>query len=332
MNSPFASSLSRRSLLLGSSALVLGTASACSDPVEAATTATGASGDKITYDNSPEQAGRVKGTFNETIAATLPKAIRDRGVLRVGSSAVTGAPPINFLATDNKTAVGSDVDISHLVADILGLKVETHVSSWENLFVGLDAGTVDIAASNVGVSEARKEKYDFATYRLGLHAFEAAPDSTLKVKQPQDIAGKKVGVASGTLQEAVLLRWNEIIQAKGGKPASLVYYSSAQDAYLAIKSGRIDLHLGPDPSALYHVATGGGTKIVGHVSSSYPVQGKVGVITRKGNGLVQPIAAALNAAIADGSYARVLQRWGLKVEAVTQSEVNPAGLPKEKTK
>jgi polar amino acid transport system substrate-binding protein len=185
-----------------------------------------------------------------------------------------------------------------------------------------------VAISNVGVSEERKEKYDFATYRLGLHAFEAKKGATLQVRGPADISGRRVAVGSGTLQEAILLRWNEDNEKAGRAPAEIVYYQGTTEYYLALDSGRIDLYLGPNPTATYHVVTAGKTQIVGTVSSSFPIPGKVGVLTKKGNGLVKPISDAINVAIADGSYGKVLARWGLTAEAVPSSEVNPAGLPK----
>lgn len=38
--------------------------------------------------------------------------------------------------------------------------------------------------------------------------------------------------------------------------------------------------------------------------------------------------AAIDHIIQDGSYAEVLERWGLSNEAVEKSEINPPGLPK----
>ena len=58
----------------------------------------------------------------------------------------------------------------------------------------------------------------------------------------------------------------------------------------------------------------------------------LGITTKKDNGLVKPLADALNAAIADGSYAKVLRKWGLPAESVPKSLVNPPGLPKDKQK
>ncbi|MDU3303692.1 MAG: ABC transporter substrate-binding protein, partial [Enterobacter ludwigii] len=48
--------------------------------------------------------------------------------------------------------------------------------------------------------------------------------------------------------------------------------------------------------------------------------------TKKGNGLVYALQAALEGAITRGEYQRVLARWGEEDEAVTQSDVNPPGI------
>ncbi|AKU15985.1 ABC transporter substrate-binding protein [Luteipulveratus mongoliensis] len=328
--------ISRRTTI--AAVLALGTSvalAACSDPEEKTTTATiapqqgEAKAQVVRYDTSPSQTLRVKGTYDAAIAAKLPPALRKRGSIIVGNgSAGGGIPPLGFTATDNKTPVGVELDIAYLISNVLGLKPQVQTTSFENLFVGVDSGKYDVALSNVGVSELRKEKYDFATYRLGLHAFEVKKGSPIRVKGPADLAGKRVAVGSGTLQEDILLRWNAENVKAGRAPIKVSYYQNASDYYLALASGRIDVYLGPNPSATYHVATDGKTQIVGTVSSSYPVQGKVGVLTKKGNALAPVIQQALNKTIADGTYAKVLKRWGLSSEAVPKSELNPPGLPK----
>lgn len=284
---------------------------------------------QVAFDTSATQE-HVASSKVDAIAAELPAGVRESGKLVVGNgSAGGGQPPLGFTADDNKTPIGVEIDIAYLVASVLGLKAEIQTTSWENLFLGLDSGKYQVGISNIGVSELRKEKYDFATYRLGLHAFEAKQGSGLKVTGPADLAGKSVAVGSGTLQEAILVDWNKQNVAAGRKPASIKYYQQSADIYLALQSGRIDLYLGPNPNASYHVATRHQTEIVGTVSSSYPVQGLVGITTKKDNGLVKPLADALNAAIADGSYAKVLAQWGLPAEAVPKSLINPPGLPKK---
>ncbi|YAL82755.1 ABC transporter substrate-binding protein [Dermacoccaceae bacterium W4C1] len=324
-----------------SAAATLALVAGCADPQEKQTSATvtqagqggaAATARVINYDSTPTQSGRIKGTYDAALAAQLPEKFkRSKTLVVANTSGAGGTAPLTYLATDNKTPIGVEVDLAYLLAEVLGLKVQVKTSSFENLFVGIDSGKYDVALSNVGVSEERKKKYDLATYRLGLHAFETRKNADFTVKGAADLAGKKVAVSSGTLQEEILLRWNEENKKAGREPIDIKYYQNSSDYYIALSSGRIDAYLGPNPVATYHVATSKQTKIVGTVSSSYPVVGKVGTLTKRGNDLAPLFAKAINKAIADGSYAKVLDRWGLNDEAVPTSQVNPPGLPERKT-
>ncbi|ANZ39923.1 ABC transporter substrate-binding protein [Lentzea guizhouensis] len=274
----------------------------------------------------PDQ-NRVKATKDDKIAAKVPEKFRAKGELVVGGSAGT-APPLRFYATDDRTVIGVETDIAYLVADVLGLKVRLEASSWENLFVGLDSGATDVGLSNITVTEARKEKYDFATYRLDTLAFEAKKGGTWKVREPKDVAGKVIAVTSGTNQEKILVDWSAQNVAAGLKATDIKYFQNSSDYYLALQSGRIDAYLGPNPTSAYHAAVSGETEVIGNFSGGASVQGKIAVTTVKGNGLVAPVQEALNQLIANGKYAEVLKRWGLPDEAVPTSEINPPGLPK----
>ena len=303
-----------------------GAAEASSSSVPAAGTAPAAAG---VINTSPEQ-NRVTATKDEKAAALLPRAIRDRGTITAANAgAGGGTPPLVFTADDDKTVIGVEVDLAHLFADKLGLRVETPATSWENVFLGIDSGRYDVALTNVTVTEERKEKYDFATYRKDDLAFEAPKGGTWKVNSGKDIAGKTIAVGSGTNQEKILLDWNEANVKAGLQPATVKYFQSQTDYYLALSSHRIDAYFGPNPSVAYHVATSGQTEAIGHFSGAGDkLQGLIAVLTKKGSGLAAPYAAAINSAIADGSYARVLQRWNLGTEGLEKSKVNPPGLPK----
>ncbi|WP_250289352.1 ABC transporter substrate-binding protein [Streptomyces atroolivaceus] len=275
----------------------------------------------------PDQ-NRIRGEKVDAIAARVPAAVRERGTLRLGASA-DASPPLGFYATDDKTRIGSETDLATLIADTLGLKPEFEEVSWENLFVGLDSSKFDGVLSNVTVTEERKEKYDFATYRLDNIAFEAKKGSGWKVKGPADVAGKTISVSSGTNQEKILVDWSEENVEAGREPVEIKYFQKDTDYYLALQSGRIDAYLGPSPSANYHVASAGQSEIVGTLSGGGDgVQGKIAATTKKGSGLAEAYAAAIDHIIQDGSYGEVLKRWGLSNEAVEKSEINPPGLPK----
>ncbi|MFI6309418.1 ABC transporter substrate-binding protein [Nocardia fusca] len=280
------------------------------------------------FDLSPEQSTRVRTDKVDAIAAKVPQAIRDRGTFVVTGSATTG-PPLRFHATDDRTLVGSEIDFAYLVADILGLRLEPLAADWSQNFVKIDSGEVDAFISNVTVTEERKEKYDFATYRLDNIALEVPKDDDWTYTDRKSLAGKRIGVGSGTNQEQLLVEWNESNIADGLPAIDIAYYQQATDYYLALSSHRIDGYLGPNPVAVYHSATSGDTKIATTLSGAGDaLQAEIAVATKKGNGLVTAVHEALQYAIDNGIYQRVIDRWGLRSEVVTQSRINPPGLPK----
>ncbi|WP_105970679.1 ABC transporter substrate-binding protein [Streptomyces geranii] len=309
------------------SALVL---AACANPSDGGTTevaATKGAGSGTKINLSPDQ-NRVTTEKVDSIAAQLPAKTRERGTLEVVYSSGSAAP-LGFYATDNKTRIGVESDLAYLVSEVLGLKPDFNTVSWENIFVGLDSAKYDVGFSNITVTEERKEKYDFATYREDNLGFEAKKGSGLNITGPKDVAGKTVAVGSGTNQEKLLIEWSKEAESAGLEPADIKYYQNDSDTYLALQSGRIDLYLGPNPTAAYHAASTGRTEVVGTYSGAgSTLQGLIAATTKKDSGLVKALAAAINEIIDNGTYAQVLERWGLTEEAITTSEINPPGLPK----
>ncbi|MEU4564162.1 ABC transporter substrate-binding protein [Actinoplanes sp. NPDC023936] len=307
---------------------------ACAAPEEeravvpAAGDASGAT--TVTFNDSPEQ-NRILPPKDDAAAALLPPDVAKSGKLIIGVGASpSGFPPLAFTATDNKTLIGNEPDIASAIASTLGLEPVLENTSWESLFIGLDSGKYQLGASNITVTEERKLKYDFVSYRKDDLGWLAKKGSGLTVTKPADIAGKKVAVGSGTNQEKILVEWADEVKKAGLAPVEIKYYQTNQATYLALGSGQIDLYLGPNPSLAYHVATTGDSEIVGTYSGAgASLQGLIALTTKKDNGLVKAYAAALDKLIASGDYTKILQRWNLANEAVTKAEVNPPGLPIE---
>jgi polar amino acid transport system substrate-binding protein len=311
----------RRLPALSAAALVLLALAGCADP-EAAASGTGESAapaeNGIVYNLAPEQ-DRVRAEKVADLAAQVPAVIAEDGKLTVGVSPF--AVPLSVYATDDKTVIGNETDIAQLVADKLGLELDLQATSWENWPLKTQSGDFEAVFSNVGINGDRVQLFDFAPYRAAFMAFEAREDSDLAVTGSADISGKKVAVGSGTNQEKILLAWNKELEDAGKAPAELQYYGNDADTILALSSGRLDLNLSPYPSATYRENTRDDLKIVGKVNAGWPSETLVAATTLRDNGLAEPLAAAINSAIEDGSYAEVLERWGLTDEAIPESTV-----------
>lgn len=281
-------------------------------------------------DLSPQQPNRIRA---EKVQAAIDLIPKDFKFAEPGKLTVATHPwelPFGIYATDNATAIGAEPDVAQIVADSLGLELNLIPTAWADWPLGVSSGKFDAVISNVTVTEERKEKFDFATYRQDLLGFYAPKDSRIsQITEAKDIAGLKIIVGSGTNQESILLAWIEENKKAGLAETELVYFDDEAARDLALFSGRADVYLGPNAAEAFKNSKRHDRKLLGSLSGGYPLTAEIAVTTRKGNDLAPAIAAALNAQIENGTYGKVLARWGLNDEVLTTSRVNPPGLPKK---
>ncbi|MGF6445948.1 ABC transporter substrate-binding protein [Paraburkholderia youngii] len=281
------------------------------------------------FDLSPDQHGRVRAEQDaaaaKAVPANFPFVAKDE--LTVGI--VVAHPPISTYATDAKTVVGFDPDLAQLVADSLGRKLNVVILAWPDWPLALASGKVDAVISNVTVTEERKAKFDFSTYRRDEVGFFVKTDSPIRsIREPKDVAGLRVITDAGTNQEKILLEWDKQNVAHGLKPIQVQYYDDDAVKSVALQSGRADAIFSVNAALLYDSATHGKTRQVGTVSGGWPRTAEVAVTTRRGSGLAAPVTIALNDLIGKGQYRAVLERWNLGSEAIDKAATNPPGLPK----
>lgn len=280
-------------------------------------------------DLSPEQPGRPRGTRDEEAIKLIgknAKFVKD-GVLTVANA--TGRLPFGGYATDTRTVIGSEPDIAQLVADALGRRLEIVSVSWADWPLGVASGKYDAAISNITVTEQRKEKFDFSTYRQGLHGFFVRADSNVAaIREPKDAAGLSISVGGGTNQERILVEWSKQNVAAGLKPIELQLFDDEAGRLVALRSGRVDAIVQPHAQLVFIAARDKDIKRIGTLSAGWPLKSDVAITTRKGSGLVDALTIATNNLIANGKFRQSLARWQLEEEALQKSETNPPGLPK----
>ncbi|WNI19387.1 transporter substrate-binding domain-containing protein [Actinacidiphila sp. ITFR-21] len=283
--------------------------------------------------NGAAKQTEIKVSQVDSIRAELPKDVLDSKQLVIGLGLLpAGSAPLGYLGSDQKTLTGSEPDLGRLIAAVLGLKPVLDNATWDNLFVGIDSGKTDVGFSNITDTEQRKEKYDFASYRQDNLGLEVRKAETWNFTGDYHVlAGKTVAVGSGTNQEKILLKWQSQLQAEG-KKLTVKYFQDANSTYLALNSNKIDAYFAPNPSISYHVTKTAGSPLATRDAGTYSgagsqLQGLICATVKKDNGLVKPLADALNYLIKNGQYKEWLAAWNLSNEAVPTSEINPPGLP-----
>ncbi|MBA0263918.1 ABC transporter substrate-binding protein [Stenotrophomonas maltophilia] len=269
----------------------------------------------------------LKGTLDPKAQALIPAGYR---FVKPGAFTVATHPgqlPLADYGADSKDVVGIEPDIARLIADALGLKLVIVPVAWADWPLGLESGKYDAVLSNVTVTEERKKKFDFSSYRYDLLGIYTRSDGPIqKIEKPADVAGLKVVVGASTNQDQILRQWDQQNIAAGLKPVEYQYFDDAVVGRLAVITGRADVSFEPNATGAYS-ARDGKVRRVGLFPGGWPNAAAISVTTRKGSGLADAVTQALNTQIGSGTYAQALKRWNVAEEAVPQSQTNPPGLP-----
>ena len=119
---------------------------------------------------------------------SLLKQIKAKGVVLVGTEGTYS--PFSYHDAGNKL-VGFDVEIAEAVGKKLGVKTQFVETKWDSMIAGLDAKRFDIVFNQVGVTNERKQKYDFSTPYTVTRAALVVRSDNQDIKAFNNLKGKK---------------------------------------------------------------------------------------------------------------------------------------------
>ncbi|GAA5010847.1 ABC transporter substrate-binding protein [Streptomyces siamensis] len=255
---------------------------------------------------------------DEAAARLLPAGTTS---LTVGVS-ISGAPPGTTYLTDGKTLTGQDVDFANAVAKTLGIELKQESASFEAILPALDSGKYDFGASNFGVTDERRRTIDFVTYINDGQGFATRADSKLsKITELTQLCGLNVATAAGTTFEATLEENKKACAEAGKKPYKVQTYSEQGAIWSSLQQGRSDIVMSTINGLRYAVAHQQGVKFLNEFHRL-----DVGFAFKKGTKLAPAFRAAVNKLIADGTYAKILDKWGTTGSAIETSRISPPEL------
>ncbi|RHW27012.1 ABC transporter substrate-binding protein [Nocardioides immobilis] len=281
--------------------------------------------------SSSDEASGAKGSFEDISAevkpddaaiALLPADIKEAGVITMAAD--LHYPPTSFLAEDQKTPIGYNVDIATLLAQVLGLEVEVKNVTWDGVIPGIAAGRYDFTATNMTPTPERLEVLDMITYW--------APGSSLIVQKgnPEDlsiadesICGKKIAVMTGSSQQQDYLPLiSEDCEAAGEEPVEGVNLGNVESALTQLSSKRLD-GVFSDTSQLawaaqqqpeaFELLSPQYVKEVGDDTAALGLP--------KDSPLTEALHAAMQVLMDSPAYQATLDRWGLGAGAISESQI-----------
>ena len=239
-----------------------------------------------------------------------PPELVEAGTLTIGMS--LAAPPTAFMKDDKAT--GLDPELMTLVAKAMCLKPKFVNMAFSGLFPALIARKIDVVESQVGITDVRKQTFDFVPVFVGGVRLVAAKASGLHFESEADTCGSTVAIMGGSTQQAALERVKDGCPA--GKPLVLKPFAGQAEALNEVSRGSAQAAFTDWAVAAYAVQQ----RPADYALASPILSGKgpgtqrnrIGIVFRKGDAAAQTaVAAAFKTVEDDGAYDALLKRWSL---------------------
>jgi polar amino acid transport system substrate-binding protein len=224
-----------------------------------------------------------------------PYGLITPGQIRVAS--LGDAKPYTF-TDESGEFTGFDVELFTDVAERIGIDdVVFTGQDFSGLLAAVANGQFDVGVAAIGITDERKETVDFSEgYLAGYLTVMGHPDAG--IDDEDDLAGKRLGVVQGTLQEAYAV--------KNFTETELVRFPDNNAAISAVNSGAIDAHFLDYEAAKEYAEQFGLVNAIDIPSFDAPA----GFAIAKGNTEFQAaLNEALAAAMEDGTWKELYEKW-----------------------
>ena len=222
-------------------------------------------------------------------------SVKQAGVLRVATEGTY--TPFSFHDPKTNALTGYDVEVAKAVADKLGVKVEYVETPWDAIFAGLAADRYDAVVNQVTKNPERAGLYGLSSTYTWSEGVVAARADDASITSLAALKGKKSA-------QSLTSNWAKVAKDAGAQVESVEGFTQA---VTLLKQSRVDATVNDSLAVLDYLKSTGDTTVkiaakTGDVSEQV-------VATRKGSDLVAAIDKALADLKADGTLAKISQKY-----------------------
>ncbi len=266
--------------------------------------------------------------LDKKVAAEVPSAVKSKGTLTVAADATYA--PDEFIASNGHTILGMDADLAKALAQVMGLTADVKNVTFDAIIPGLAANKYDLGMSSFTITKEREKTVDFVSYANVGTSFFVKASGGPSIQSLADLCGEKVAAERGTTQEADATAQDKKCKAQGNPGVTVSVYPDENGVNLALSSGRATVAMADSPPAAYAVEQSNGQFKLSGKQYGVALYG----IAMPKNGLAKPVFDALKDVMADGTYKRIFDYWGLSSAAtygcpctITKPQISPTNVP-----
>lgn len=262
--------------------------------------------------------------LDKDLAARVPAAIRDAGVLR---NAVNGTFVPYTITKGNNEITGATADFSKAIGEILGLKVvHTPLQGLSAVLLGIRSGRYDVTIAPVGDFPDREQQNDFFDYVQEYVVFAVKKGNPKKINDIADTCGLKVSVMAAGSAERTIRKQSEECVKIGKKPVTVMSFEGQAAPMLAVRSGRADAFFSSQAPLTYFVNQDKAHLEVAAVGRKNGFSDLYqGGVVAKGSPLGPVLLDAFKIMHKNGTYEAIMKKWGLDNNILATPGMNLAG-------
>ncbi|OUI84307.1 hypothetical protein HK22_05770 [Gluconobacter sp. DsW_056] len=237
------------------------------------------------------------------------------GVLRIAVNPIY--PPLEFRDPVTDRLTGFDIDFGNALAARMGVKAEWVETAFPQMIPSVQSGRTDMILSGFSDRPERRAFLDFLDYlKSGAQVLVLSQGD---VRSPEMLCGQKVAASRATSFPSMIRQWSHDHCEAQGHPAMVFYPSeSGADARIQLLQGRVAAMVQGGETVGYFIdITHHAFRRLGNPLSNMLLS----MAFSKGQtALEAQVAHAFANLRADGTYARLLQRWSLQDAALSDPD------------
>ncbi len=255
------------------------------------------------------------------LALTAPASAADT----IAAGTITNSPPLVSYASDGTTLQGVIVDLAAAMSKHLSHPIVFQPRTFDGLIPALQSGQIDVAFTLMNDTLEREKVLDFVDFFRLSTMLLVQKGNPQKITGLESFCGKTVSTVRGSTQIALVDEQNARCAADHKPAVENLEYTQPADARLQLQNGRVAAFLGNSPVMIYLAKTAGAGTIFDVVMGKeyQPVPLGIGV-PKSNTALRDELQKALRAVIADGTYKKILDGYGVGNGAVSEPAINGA--------
>lgn len=266
-------------------------------------------------------AALLAGTALAAQAQALPERVKTAGKIVIATQ--PNYPPIAFKDVATNQLAGFDIELGEAIAKELGVKVEWQETAFAQMLPSLQTGRVDAVMAGMSDLPARRETADFIDYMDSGAQFYTVTAFKDSIKTPEDLCGKSVGASRSTNWPRQIGEWSEANCVAKGKPAiNVVGTEGSVDARTQLKTQRLQGGVQGSETMSHFQKLEPNTYIPLGKPFTHSLAGIPFAKTAEGTQLRDAVKGALDRLQANGTYDKLIEKYGLANNAVKPVTIN----------